>query len=124
VSDAIRPPTDPERPVTAADLAAVRAEVDALRAEVRGEVRTGRIVVVDDAGFERIRMTADGQHGHLAITARRDADDHPTRVDVFAIDAEDDAGPYVGVELVDGGDSVAGFTVIEGRPPRWWNRTT
>jgi hypothetical protein len=69
-------------------------------------------------------VTADGRHGHLAITARRAVDGQPTRVDVFAIDAEDDAGPYVGVELVDRGDSVAGFTVIEGRPPQRWNRTT
>lgn len=123
MSDAIRPPTDPECPVTAADLAAIRAEVAALRAEVRSEIRTGRVVVIDESGFERIRMTADGHHGHLTVSARRGVDDRPTRVDVFAVDAEDDAGPYVGVELVDRGDSVAGFTVIEDRSPRWWNRT-
>ncbi|HMJ76554.1 MAG TPA: hypothetical protein VK507_11310, partial [Iamia sp.] len=111
------------------------------RSQIEDEVRTRRIVVVDNAGAERIRLSTEGdgcgvrlltddgferltlesdpEHGALRISGRSDGTG-PTRVDVFAVDPEDDAGAYVGVELIDVGNSVAGFTVVESREPRTW----
>ncbi|HYI61779.1 MAG TPA: hypothetical protein VEW93_08245 [Acidimicrobiales bacterium] len=136
MSDDTLPSTD--------DLAAVerlREDVARLRLEVETEVRTRRVVVMDASGADRIRLTADDDvcrvvlidpngferlgfeaadaHGVVRIAGRTESD-HPSQVDVFALDPEDDQGAYVGVELVDQGNSVAGFTVVESRPPRTW----
>jgi hypothetical protein len=37
-----------------------------------------------------------------------------SRIDVFALDPEDDDGVYMGVELGDRGNSVGKYTVYEG----------
>jgi GAF domain-containing protein len=41
---------------------------------------------------------------------------------VFALEPEDldGDGAYIGVELIDRGNSVGGATVYEGRAPRFW----
>jgi hypothetical protein len=128
-------------PLSPAAFARLQAEVDGLRREIGKEVRTRRVVVVDDAGVERMRLSADkagcrvvllapdgferllledGEGiGALRITGRSAGSD-PTRVDVFAVDPEDEQGVYVGVELVEAGTTVAGFTAMEGRRPRIW----
>jgi len=137
MSDVTRPsPDDP----TAVER--LREEVTRLRLQLEDEVRTRRVVVVDGTGAGRIRLTAetgagcrvtlldpdgferlvlegDTTHGGLRIAGRSDGDG-PSRVDVFALDPEDDQGTYVGVELVDAGTSVAGFTVVESLDPRTW----
>jgi hypothetical protein len=77
------------------------------------------LVLVDAEGFERIVLDADGTQGALRIAGRANGPG-PNRVDVFAIDPEDDGGVYVGTELVDAGTSAAGFTVMEGQRPRTW----
>lgn len=135
--------SDDTRPSTS-DPAAVdrlREEVTRLRLQIEDEVRTRRVVVVDETGvgrirlsadegacrvalldsdgFERMTLDADPQHGALRIAGRSDGAG-PSRVDVFAVDPEDEQGVYVGVELVDLGNSVAGFTAVESRPPRTW----
>jgi len=119
----------------------LREEVASLRRQVEGEVRTRSVVIVDETGTDRIRLSAEGAacrivlvdgegferlildahdaHGALRIAGRPNGPG-PNRVDVFALDPEDDAGVYVGAELVDAGTSVAGFTAMEGRRPRTW----
>jgi hypothetical protein len=138
-----RPHDVPEThdPLSPEAFARLQAEVGRLRRQIDGEVRTRRVVVVDDAGVERIRLSADDVScrvallapdgferltledgeglGALRIAGRSDGSG-PSRVDLFAVDPEDEQGVYVGVELVDGGNSVAGFTTIESRPPRTW----
>ncbi len=76
-------------------------------------------VVYDTWATERMTLEGDPTHGVLRI-AGRSSGAGPTRIDVFAIDPEDDGGVYVGAELVDVGTSVAGFTLVESRPPRLW----
>jgi hypothetical protein len=115
--------------------------VASLRRQVEGEVRTRSVVIVDEAGTDRIQLSAEGltcrmvlvdsegfervileagdAHGALRIAGRSNGPG-PNRVDVFAVDPEDEAGVYVGTELVDAGTSVAGFTAMEGRRPRTW----
>ncbi|HEU5152055.1 MAG TPA: hypothetical protein VFU19_16290 [Iamia sp.] len=136
MSDDTRPDGDDP-----ADVEQLREEVASLRRQIEGEVRTRsvlivdedgadrvrlsadgdacRVVLVDTDGFERVSLEADGTQGALRIAGRANGPG-PNRVDVFAIDPEDDAGIYVGVELVDAGTSVAGFTAMEGRRPRTW----
>lgn len=140
MSDDTRPRPSQEL-VDPADIKRLREEVARLRSQVEDEVRTRRIVVVDNAGVERIRLSTEGdgcgvslltddgferltlesdpEHGTLRISARSDGTGL-SRIDVFAIDPEDDAGAYVGMELIDAGNSVAGFTVVESRAPRTW----
>ena len=97
---------------------------DALRAELAEGVRTRSVTVVDPDGFERIRLTADGDGGHVVLRTRGPGGD-VTQVDLFALDAEDATDrPYVGVELVDRGTSVAGLALYEGRHPRLWTHDT
>lgn len=147
MSDDMRPcPADvPARSGTEAANSAIdrlRREVAGLRHQVEGEVRTRRVVIVDEQGVERIRLSvdadggccvalvdvdgfertalsADRSGGSLRISARPLGVD-PARVDVFALDPEDDAGAYTGIELIEAGNSVAGFTVVESHAPRAW----
>lgn len=123
-------------------MARLRAEVADLRLRLEDEVRTRRVVIVDERGAPRIRLTAaaDGNSqvalldgdgfertritgrpdsGSVSVAARPSGDDL-THVEVFALDGDEGDGPYVGVELVDRGTSVAGFVLYEGRPPRTW----
>lgn len=135
-------PVQPLEPVDPEAFARLQSEVTRLRLQIEDEVRTHRVVIVDETGVGRIRLSAAaGEHcrvvlldedgfERLHLTGRPDGGvlgiagrplgGEPTRIDVFASDPEDHAGAYVGVELVDSGNSVAGFTVLEGRPPRTW----
>jgi hypothetical protein len=122
VDDAIRPPTGGESPRVSDLLAALQAEVAALRAELHREIRTRRVVVVEEDGFERIVLSADGSHGEVVVAARP-SQDRLTRTELFALDSDDTEGPFVGIELVDRGNSVAGLSVLEGHRPRLWDDT-
>src|SRR5688500_4606767 len=66
--------SDPERPrVTlrrlAREPAAVRAELSTLRAELAAQVRTRRMVIVDDDGHERISSTVGPMVSMIEIHA-------------------------------------------------------
>ena len=130
--------------VDAAAFVRLQAEVTDLRLRLGEEVRSRRVVVVDETGIARIRLTADeGQcrivlldadgFERIALTAKpetgtltiatRPRSDDPTRIDVFALDADEedpDDVPAVGVELIDTGNSIAGLTLYEGRRPTFW----
>lgn len=134
-------PGEADDPLSPEAFARLRAEVSRLRREIKDEVRTRRVVVIDDAGVERIRLSVDEAGCRVALLAAdgferltledgeglgalriagRSAGSDPSRVDVFAVDPEDEQGVYVGVELVEAGTSIAGFTAMEGRRPRLW----
>lgn len=123
-------------------LALLRAEVADLRLRLATEVRTGRVVILDEEGTARIQLTASSDGGSrialldadgfervqlvgeldrgIVSVACRPGGTDLTRVDVFGLDADDTDAAYTGVELVDRGNSVAGFALYEGRPPRTW----
>lgn len=136
-----------ERHVDPADVERLKAEVTDLRLQLEEEVRTRRVTVIDDIGIARIRL-ATTPEGHceivlltvdgferIVLSARpglgfltvvsRSSSESPSRVDMFALDSDDgDAdGAYVGVELVDRGNSVTGYSLYEGRHPRTWTDT-
>lgn len=122
MDDAIRPPTGGDILHVEDRLAALQAEVAALRDELRHEIRTRRVVVVEEDGFERIVLGADDSHGEVVVAARPSRD-QSTRTELFALDSDDAEGPFVGVELVDRGNSVAGLSVLEGYRPQLWDDT-
>lgn len=128
-----------------AALERLRAEVDGLRSQIEEMVVTRQLVVVDDAGvdrarittdsegecrlvmldddgFERVQLTANHHIGTVALAGRAGSG-VPTRVEMFALDCDEGDGAYVGVELVDEGNSVAGFVLYEGRRARTWTET-
>ncbi len=133
---------------TADRLAQLERELTNLRLGMGSQVRTREVVVIDDAGVPRIRLSstagdgagstcrivlldADGFErvsvsalpgiGALRVVGRTEHEQR-SHVDVFALDPEDGDGVYLGVELVDRGNSVGGHTVYEGREPRTWTR--
>lgn len=145
MSDPTRPPrTGVDDPTTRPDggrgpagsgaddgvVSRLRAEVTDLRLRLEDEVRTHRVVVVDDVGVGRIRLatTADGEsritlldsdgfervriggepnRGVVTVACRTQGDD-PTRVEVFALDLDSPDAAYAGVELIDRGNSGRG----------------
>lgn len=142
----------PERPKAGADdeprrsdraaLARLEAEVVGLRSQIEEMVVTRQLVVVDDAGVDRARITADSAGecrfvmldddgferiqlmakpyiATVSLVGQAEAGE-PTRVEMFALDFDEGDGAYVGLELVDNGNSVAGFVLYEGRRARTW----
>lgn len=71
-------------------------------------------------GFERVRIGGEPNRGVVTVACRTQGNG-PTRVEVFALDPDSPDAAYTGVELIDRGNSVAGFVVYEGRPPRQWS---
>ena len=84
-------------------VARLREEVRALRADLTAEVRTRRVVVVDESGVERVRVTAGDGVGSVMVRLDR-ARGRTTGIELVA--AEDPEGgdePVVrAVRLVDG----------------------
>ena len=144
MADPMFPCPDPGSCSCAEAFARLEARHEALRAEIAEGVTTRRVVIVDPDGAERIRLTAgdggalitlaDGDHDRVRLAARGDhgevqvrsrpaqPDGDATHVVLFALDAEDgDDHPYVGVELVERGDTAGGLSLYEThRPHLWW----
>lgn len=120
----------------------LQREVTDLRLQIGDEVRTGRLVVVDEAGIARARITAqsggdcrlvlldeDGfervslrgldEVGAIEVAARSRSGE-PTRASVIAHDPSDGDGCMVGLYLTDRGNEVAGFHVFEERQADVW----
>lgn len=113
----------------------LQREVTDLRLQIRDEVRTGRLVVVDEAGIARARITAESggdcrfvlldEDGFERISLRgldevgtievaaRSRSGEPTRTEMVAHDPSGEDGCMVGLYLVDRGNEVAGFHVFE-----------
>lgn len=137
-------PSDGVNESAAGDGAGTPSDVDDRRwADV--EVRARRLVIVDEAGidrvsieaaasaggeislfdgdgFRRIRIAASAERGAVTIAAQA-PDGEPTRVEVFGLDRDGTDGAYVGVEVIDRGTSVAGIALQEGRAPQVWTAT-
>lgn len=80
---------------------------------------TCRFALLDDDGFERIGLTAGSEVSTIDL-APRTRFDHGTRVRLYAHDPAGGTEYAVGVHLVVRGDTIAGFEVLEGQPPRVW----
>ena len=67
------------------------------------EVRTRRIAVIEDDGFERIVLEANGTHGEITVAARGDGGG-VTAAELYAHDPSDGDSSTAGVTLVRDGD--------------------
>ena len=67
------------------------------------EVRTRRLAVIEDDGFERVVLQADGTHGEVTVAARGEGGG-ATAAEMYAHDPSDGDGATAGVTLVRGGD--------------------
>jgi hypothetical protein len=94
-------------------------ELTDLRALLATELRTRRVVVVDEAGFERIVLAAHEKYGHVTVFAAAPGR-ASTCVELFVTDRVDEDGAEVGVALVDAGDTVATLNAFTGRRARLW----
>jgi hypothetical protein len=100
-------------------LRVLSADLRALRGALRRELRTRRIVVVEDDGFERVVVSTRGGFGYVAVCGR-DGVGGATCVELFANDPVDVDGAHVGMAVSDHGDVVAALDALEGHRPRLW----
>lgn len=119
VDEATPYPSPGSDPAIAGAIIELRTELAELRSELAREVRTRKLVVVEDDGRERIVLIAGGDHGTCTV-AVLDSSDEPTQVELFALDADDMGPAYIGLELVQQGNGVAGFAVAEGGRANLW----
>ncbi len=110
-----------------AAVGSLRQELAELRASLAREVRTRRVVVIEEDGFVRVVLEARARYGRVGVLARRAGLEsghgsvaEPTCVELVANDASDGDGPHVAVALTDRGDVVATFEVHQGGPPVLW----
>jgi hypothetical protein len=77
--------------------------------EVRAttEVRTGRVVVADSHGFERIILTGDVNGASVRVRAYTEDDPETIGVELYASDNEDGGEPEVGMCFIRKGDGVS-----------------
>jgi hypothetical protein len=94
-------------------------ELTALQEELRRELRTGRVVVVEPDGFERIVLAARDRYGQITVYGRTEPGG-ATSAELFANDAADGDTVQAGVALTDLGDVVAVLDVRRGTEPRLW----
>jgi hypothetical protein len=113
------PASDDEDPFGNEAITGLRREIAALRAEIAQGVRTRSLTVVDAEGFERIRLRAEDDHGSVSVSSRSEPGER-TRAEMFALDGDGVDGAYVGVELIDRGNSITGYALYEGAKPRLW----
>jgi len=100
-------------------LADLRTRLDRIHAQLGSEVRTGRLVIVEGDGFERVVLDGAGHFGALTLRARSRTDGS-VAVEVFAADAHEGDRAHVGLALLDGGDVVAAVDVQSGGPAMIW----
>ena len=67
------------------------------------EVRTRRLAVIEDDGFERVVLEAGGSHGEITVAARGDGRG-ATAAELYAHDASEGDEATAGVALVRDGD--------------------
>jgi hypothetical protein len=103
------------------EAARLRDALDCLTASLAVEVRTRRLVVVDQSGFERLVAEGRDNHGFLVLRGQSAAQ-RSTSVQLFADDPLDGEGAHVGVALGERGDIVAVLEVSDGREPTLWLR--
>jgi hypothetical protein len=105
--------------VTSAD--SVEARLDAVERllgelieHLGDEVKTRRLVVVEDDGFERVILAAAGHHGEVMVAARNPGGG-TTAAELYAHDAAEGDGSHAGVAVINNGDIAAVIEAMVGR---------
>lgn len=111
-------PTTPPAPEPAgSEPPAHLAATEAVLAGLAQEVRTRRLVVVDDRGRERIVAELVGDDAFVRLDLVRREGEGTTGLVLSATDGGDTAS--LGVEFWAEGNSVGGFDVWRGPDGRW-----
>ncbi|MGQ0804125.1 MAG: hypothetical protein ACT4PI_09715 [Actinomycetota bacterium] len=97
----------------------LRTELAELRTALTTEVRTHRIVLVEDDGFERLVLETGERFGRVMLSGRPGRG-RAASVELFTNDPVDDHGAHVGVALTDDENVVAVFEVVERHRPTLW----
>lgn len=96
----------------AQEVLALRAELAGLREQLATEVRTRRLVVEHESGFESIVAVADHDAAQISVVARTDPETF-VRLHMTERDRGGD-GVFGGVYLSGGGTGVGMFAVDQG----------
>lgn len=97
----------------------LRAELQALQLAMADQLRTGKIVVVDEDGVERIDISATSEVAEIVVRSRR-AGPGTTAVIISAHDGHDLDPGHLSIGLAEDGDVVAGISLVAGQTPEWW----
>jgi hypothetical protein len=95
------------------------ARLRSLAASLLEEVRTRRLVVTEEDGFERIVLAGRGDGGEVAVRTR-DAGPGPTSVALSALDGDGGQHDQVAVSITSDGDVVAALELLRPDPPALW----
>jgi CBS domain-containing protein len=108
VEDVTKHPTPP--PIDTTGDATLSERVDAVERLLleliehnAQEVRTRRVAVIEDDGFERVVLGANGTHGEVTVTAR-EGRNAATAAELYAHDPTEGDGSTAGIALVRDGD--------------------
>ncbi len=108
MEDVTKDPTSP--PIDASSDTTLSDRVDAVERLLleliehnAQEVRTRRVAVIEDDGFERVVIQANGTHGEVTVTARGGRNG-TTAAELYAHDPTDGDAATAGVTLVRDGD--------------------
>ena len=101
------------------EVRSLRDELSGLRDDLAREVRTRRIVVVEEDDFERCTISTSGTLGVITLAARC-APGLSTAMDLYVEDASEGDGPSVALALWDEGDAVASFGLVSPHEPELW----
>ena len=110
----------------ATELGSLRHELVELRTSLAHEIRTRRVVILEEDGFARIVLETRGHYGRVGVLTREPrgepANKHgqPTCIELVAHDAIDADPPNVAIALTDSGDVVATLEATQGRGPVLW----
>lgn len=103
----------------ARDLELLRAEFEELRAELAAEVRTRRLVVVEQDGRERAVIAAHGDHGEISVRGEG-LQGETTAAVLHAGDARGDEEVDSGLTVLSSGSAVSALHVVGGQLPEFW----
>ncbi len=108
MQDVTKDPTSP--PIDASSDTTLSERVDAVERLLleliehnAQEVRTRRVAVIEDDGFERVVIQADGAHGEVTVTARGGRNG-TTAAELYAHDPTEGDAATAGVALVRDGN--------------------
>lgn len=108
------PVTDDELGRVRLELELLRDEVAMLRRQLAGEIRTRRLVVVDERGFSRVVIDTLPHSGTITVRGRRHHGSDPLEVSLVA--AEESDQPFAGMYVRQGDNTIVEANAV-GKTP-------